>query len=191
MAIAKAQQFKTEPFKIRPSKSLDFKCFRILTGQVSDPLCIRIPTYFYPFQASCVSAKSPLACFVALQLCHVGHLQPDILHNGLEHLHFLSLNGRYDHVMECLLNMSPVFLDNLEPFWSSELLRRTVEIIVTADQTYFKMAKDLITVDFPGPVLKELGNMMTRQLVDFQRYVNHFPIINRGFSIRSLVNLRL
>jgi hypothetical protein len=66
--------------------------------------------------------------------------------------------------------MSPVFLDNLEPFWSSELLRRTVEIIVTADQTYFKMAKDLITVDFP--VLKELGNMMSKQLVDFHRCGN-------------------
>ena len=116
-----------------------------------------------------MAAKSHLDCFVALQLSHLGHREAEILDKGFAHLHFLSLNGRYDHVMECLLNMSPFFLANTEPFWSSEVLRKTVEIIITADLTYFKMAKDLITVDFPSPVLKELGNMLTKQLVDFQK----------------------
>ena len=116
-----------------------------------------------------MASKSPLACFVALQLSHLGHREADILDKGFAHLYFLSINGRYDHVMECLLNMSPIFLANPEPFWSSEILRKTVEIIITADLTYFKMAKDLITVDFPSPVLKELGNMFTKQLVDFQK----------------------
>jgi hypothetical protein len=36
-------------------------------------------------------------------------------------------------------------------------------------QTYFKMAKDLITADFPGPVLKEFGNMLIKQIGCFDR----------------------
>ena len=33
------QHLKTRPFEIRPSKSLDFKCFEISNGQISDPHC--------------------------------------------------------------------------------------------------------------------------------------------------------
>jgi len=47
-----------------------------------------------------------------------------------------------------------------------------VDVIIAADQTYFKMAKDLIAAEFPGPVLKEFGNMIVKQIVDFQRYVH-------------------
>jgi hypothetical protein len=70
---------------------------------------------------------------VALQLSQIGHRESEIVEKGFPLLNFLAINGRYDHVMECLLNISPVFLANLETFWSSEMLRKTVEIIVTAD----------------------------------------------------------
>ena len=39
IAIAKAHHSKTQSFEIRPSKSLDFKCFQILNGWTSYPNC--------------------------------------------------------------------------------------------------------------------------------------------------------
>ena len=44
VAIAKAWPF--EKIEIRPPKSLDFKCFRISNGQLSDPQCIQILFHF-------------------------------------------------------------------------------------------------------------------------------------------------
>ena len=43
---------KTGPFEIRPSKSPDFKCFRILNGQVSDPHYIRISLCTFDYLAN-------------------------------------------------------------------------------------------------------------------------------------------
>ena len=46
VAIVKADYSKTEPFKIPPSKSVDFKKLQILNGRISDPHCIHfIPLY--------------------------------------------------------------------------------------------------------------------------------------------------
>ena len=116
-----------------------------------------------------MAAKSPLACFVALQLTQLGHFEPDIVERGFSLINFLVSNGRYDHVMECLIHVAPVFFANVEKFWTNPTLVKCIEIISAADQTYFKMAKDLIAAEFPGPVLKEFGNMVVKQIADFQR----------------------
>ena len=41
-AKAKAKALKTAPFEIQSCNSLDFKCFQILSGQISDPNCIQM-----------------------------------------------------------------------------------------------------------------------------------------------------
>ena len=107
-----------------------------------------------------MAAKSPLACFVALQLTQLGHFEADIVEKGFALINFLAANGRYDHVLECLLHVAPVFFRNIEKFWTTPNLGKSVDVVITADQTYFKMAKDLIAAEFPGPVLKEFVNMI-------------------------------
>lgn len=42
--------------------------------------------------------------------------------------------------------------------------------ILTADRTYIKMAKELITNDGPGPIMEHFCNMIHSQLMEYTRY---------------------
>ncbi len=117
-----------------------------------------------------VYAKNPLACCVALQTTQIGHVLPEICHRGFGHLRTLALSGRFDHVMECLLNIVPLFLDNSETLLESVHFMAVIQAVVAADQTYFKMAKDLIITDFPGPVTEEFSCMLLKQLSLWRSY---------------------
>ena len=115
-----------------------------------------------------------------LQLSQTGHLIDDICERGFEQLHTLAVSGHYDHVMECLICLTPLFAEDegadsipvgsTEMLTSSSSFMSAIENIVNADQTYFKMAKDLLISDFPGPVLKELGNMLAKQIYSHRWY---------------------
>ena len=122
-----------------------------------------------------VVAKNPMACYVALQLSQTGHVISDVTERGVEQLKILTQSGHYDHVMECLMNMVPLFVKDNAKILSSQSCSTSflsiVETIINADQTYFKMAKDLILKEFPGPVLNEFSNMIAKQLSCHQRYV--------------------
>lgn len=52
--------------------------------------------------------------------------------------------------------------------------------ILSADQTYLKMAKDLINTDKLGPVVELLSNMIQAQLIDYYGYglTTPLPFVN-------------
>ena len=114
----------------------------------------------------------------------------DIRERGLDQLHILAISGHYDHVMECLICLTPFFAieedekevlaGDTEMLTSSSSFMKAIENIINADQTYLKMAKDLIITDFPGPVLKEFGNMLAKQIKSYKWY---------GFSSESSIIL--
>lgn len=107
-------------------------------------------------------------------MSQTGHLIEDIRERGFDQLYILAVSGHYDHVMECLICLTPFFAEepndkevpvgDTEMLTSSTSFMKAIENIVNADQTYFKMAKDLIITDFPGPVLKEFGSMLAKQI---------------------------
>ena len=125
-----------------------------------------------------------------MQLSQTGHLVEDIRERGLDQLHILAVSGHYDHVMECLICLAPFFAveqnsdevpaGDTEMLTSSSSFMKAIENIINADQTYFKMAKDLIITDFPGPVLKEFANMLAKQIQSYKWY---------GFSSESCIIL--
>ena len=47
-----------------------------------------------------------------LQLSQTGHLIDDICERGFEQLHTLAVSGHYDHVMECLICLTPLFAED-------------------------------------------------------------------------------
>ena len=106
----------------------------------------------------------------------------DICESGFDQLYLLAISGHYDHVMECLICITPFFatdeladetdvqVGDVDMLTSSLAFMKAIENIVNADQTYFKMAKDLIVTDFPGPVLKEFGNMISKQIRSYKWY---------------------
>ena len=108
-------------------------------------------------------------------------------------------------VMECLINIIPLFVKtNISFLTGSETFLSVVDTMINADQTYLKMAKDFILKDFPGPVLKEFGNMMATMLNTYQRYgledqsplvdlwaqvLISLPSWNRSKTVLYLVNM--
>lgn len=46
-----------------------------------------------------------------------------------------------------------------------------MQSVLAADQTVIKMAKDFIITDFPGPVMKEFGIMLLKELSAWKRQV--------------------
>ena len=119
--------------------------------------------------------------YFVFQLSQTGHLIDDICEHGFNQLYCLAVSGHYDHVMECLISLTPLFAEedsgdgtvhegNTNMLISSSDFMKAIENIVNADQTYFKMAKDLIVTDFPGPVLREFGNMLAKQISNYTWY---------------------
>ena len=94
-----------------------------------------------------------------LQLSQTGHLIDDICERGFEQLHTLAVSGHYDHVMECLICLTPLFAEDedadsipvgsTETPTSSSSFSHAIENIDIADQPSFKMAKELLISDFP------------------------------------------
>lgn len=111
-----------------------------------------------------VATKNPLGCFIALQLCQTGHVIEDFLDRGLQQLAVILSSGHYDHVLECISNVTPIAFDQPDMLWNSEEFIKIMHQVITSDQTYLKMAKDLVVNDFPGPVLKEFVNMLSFQM---------------------------
>ena len=117
-----------------------------------------------------VMSKNPLCLYIALQCTPLGHSLPEICSAGFAHLKALSQSGRFDHVMEVIINLSALFLPCPETAAECEDFIGSVQAVVSADQTVYKMAKDLIISDFPGPVMIEFGNLLVKQLDSFHKF---------------------
>ena len=91
-------------------------------------------------------------------------------------MEFWTISGHYDHVLECLANIVPLFLDQPELLMTSQDFIKIIQQVISFDQTFLKMARDLVVSDFPGPVLKEFINMIAYQLKNFATYRRKTPL---------------
>ena len=111
--------------------------------------------------------KQPMACYCILLLTQVGHALPEILERGLGLLKIILDSGRFDHAIELLMYIMPIFLSDTSAIEHSDLTYIMAKL-VNADQTYLSLAKTMITGTFPGPVTKELGNMIQKMMSTFE-----------------------
>ena len=130
-----------------------------------------------------VATKNPLACFVALQLSQTGHVVDDLLERGLPQLMTVTSSSHFDHVLECLSNLTPFFFDQSEMLWTSEIFLKIVQQIMNIDQTW-------TWSDFPGPVLKEFVNMIAYQMENYARYDRRSPVGILKFWLKILVHIQ-
>lgn len=89
---------------------------------------------------------------------------------------------KYEQVIIALSSLVPLFLESPESLLKNEKFMGLVVGIVQADRTYMKIAKNLISPDFPGPILKIFSNMIEYQLQNSRRFVYTFL----GFIFRAL-----
>ena len=92
-------------------------------------------------------------------------------------------SSHFDHVLECLSNLTPFFFDQPESLWASEAFLKIMQQIISVDQTYLRMA---MVSDFPGPVLKELVNMIAYQMENYTRYDRRGPMGIMKFWLQIL-----
>lgn len=60
--------------------------------------------------------------------------------------------------------------------------------LLAADKTYIKMAKDLITSDYVGPVVELLGNMVQHQIISYVNYGLRSPVLLVNLWLQCLTN---
>ena len=120
-----------------------------------------------------VAMKNPLASYIALQMCQTGNVAEDFIERGLGQLKLVIESSHVDHVLECICHIAPLFLHRHELLLQSADFLKVIADIVSVDQTFLKMAKNLVMSDFPGPVLKEMTNMIAYQAWQYSRYGLH------------------
>lgn len=81
----------------------------------------------------------------------------------------LQSNYKYEQIVIALSDLIPLFLECPESLLKNEKFMSLIAGLVQADKTYVKMAKNLISSDFPGPVLKIFSNMIEYQLQNSRR----------------------
>lgn len=62
-------------------------------------------------------------------------------------------------------------------------------LLLSADKTYAKLAKDLVTVDSKGPVLTLMGNMIQTQLLNYSRFGLPSPMLLVNLWLQCLTRV--
>ncbi|XP_014236749.1 ectopic P granules protein 5 homolog isoform X1 [Trichogramma pretiosum] len=114
--------------------------------------------------------KQPVACYVAIRMTLMGHSVPLICNKGFELLQTLQTHYKYKQLIITLNSLVPLFLDCPESLIKHEKFISVIVSLIQADKTYMKMAKNFISPDFPGPILKSFASMIEFQLQCHKRF---------------------
>ena len=126
-------------------------------------------------------SKQPMACYCVLLLTQVGHALPEILERGLGFVKVILDSGRFDHAIELMAYILPIFVTDASAIDHPDLVYVMTKLMC-ADQSYLSLAKTMIRGNFPGPVTKELGNM-------FHKIISHFSQQQGQFSLKDVFDL--
>jgi ectopic P granules protein 5 len=123
-----------------------------------------------------VRENEPIACFVALLATSWGHNVPLICSKGLPLLTNMLNHAKYDAVCESLHFLLPLFMPCVDSLVANKDFLNIFLTLITADRGYVKKAKNLIMTESPGPVLKQVANMIHTQFFNYQRQVKNYFI---------------
>ncbi|KAK4327000.1 hypothetical protein Pmani_002518 [Petrolisthes manimaculis] len=114
--------------------------------------------------------KKPLALFSALLLTTWGHSIPEICERGVECIHELVIQGRYEAAITALAHITPLFFSQPEDLITNTKLMVGVQKILSADQTYLSLAKSLVVSACPGKILTLFAAMILNHITNYTRY---------------------
>ena len=119
--------------------------------------------------------QKPLAIYLSLLVSQLGHSIPQICHRGFDQLKLLLNDYRHSKVIRCLELITPLFLGCQESLYTCDNFMTILNSLLTADKTYVKMAKEVMTADSRGPVITFMGNMIQTQLMNYAKYSLNSP----------------
>ncbi|KAL5014977.1 hypothetical protein ScPMuIL_009247 [Solemya velum] len=109
--------------------------------------------------------KNSMACYVALSLTLCGHSIQEFISDGLPLLTCLIDHYHYRaavHVLSCISGMfveAPAYLLKMK----GQFLK-VIQSLIIADESIIKMAKSLISSDFPGEITKMFSSMIQNHM---------------------------
>ncbi|KAF0290861.1 Ectopic P granules protein 5 [Amphibalanus amphitrite] len=101
----------------------------------------------------------PLACYATLLMTSEGHSLPALHGSGLSRLAGLVSCGRPAAVAHLLEVILPLFVGSAEELCAGPL-PSLLQTIVSADQTYLRMMKQLVTASQPGPLILQVAGVI-------------------------------
>lgn len=118
----------------------------------------------FEFLAMGVRAQQPLCSYLALMMTTTGHLIPMVCSHGFTQLQLMLSAQAYEPVVVALYSIVPLFLDCPESLVVSPQFQEILSALLAADKSYVKMAKSLISNEFPGLILKQFSWMVECQI---------------------------
>lgn len=134
--------------------------------------------------------QKPLAIYLSLLVSQLGHSIPQICHRGFDQLKLLLNDYRHSKVIRCLELVTPLFINCQSSLYSCESFMTVLGSIFTADKSYSKMTKEVMTADSRGPVQTFFGNMIQQQLTAYASYGWNSPREMINLWTNCLVRLR-
>lgn len=134
--------------------------------------------------------QKPLAIYLSLLVSQLGHSIPQICHRGFDQLRLLLNDYRHSKVIRCLELMTPLFVNCPSSLYTCEGFMSILGSLFSADKTYAKMAREVMTADPRGPVLTFLGNMIQHQLLNHARYGWNSPSELIQLWLNCLIRLK-
>ncbi|CAG7722933.1 unnamed protein product [Allacma fusca] len=118
-----------------------------------------------------VEDKHPLGSFVTLLMTPWGHCLPVIASKGFDLMDTLISNYRIEPLVQTLFFITPLFANSKETVaeLKSKRFLSIISSLLASDMTYVRMAKSLVSSEFPGAVTKLVGEMIESQLQQCQR----------------------
>ncbi|XP_026298515.1 ectopic P granules protein 5 homolog isoform X2 [Apis mellifera] len=117
-----------------------------------------------------IREKQPIACYVATLMTLWGHSIPLICLKGFGQLEILQYHCKYEQMLICLHHIIPLFLECVDSLLKNDKFISLVISLIMADRSYMKVAKSLITPEFPGTILKQFSNMIHSHLYNYKKY---------------------
>uniref|UniRef100_A0A8D8XCV4 Ectopic P granules protein 5 homolog n=1 Tax=Cacopsylla melanoneura TaxID=428564 RepID=A0A8D8XCV4_9HEMI len=120
--------------------------------------------------SNAMSTNQCLPCYITLLVTNIGHSLPLLNERAWHILNILIQYYRYSAVINVLQYILPLFVHNRDLLVNNYTFLNIVISLLNADRTYTKVVKNIIFSQFPGPVLKNLSNIIHYQLSNFHLY---------------------
>ncbi|XP_068201303.1 ectopic P granules protein 5 homolog [Palaemon carinicauda] len=114
--------------------------------------------------------RQPLALYTSLLLTTWGHSLPEFCEHGVDCVHELAVQGRYEAVLSALVHIMPLFFNQPEDITSNAKLMSAIQKCFAADQTYITLAKSLVSSAFPGKILNLFAAMLVHHIKNYAKY---------------------
>lgn len=138
---------------------------------------LRKDTFLAPVQQG-LKVDNPIAMYIAMTMTKYGHDVAEFITHGIPLLS--KLNGLYytKAVIHIIGHCVPMFYNQGQYLIENQEFLKTLQAVLLADETPMRVAKNLISSDFPGAMTKLFNSMILTQIQATNRDCDAVAVIS-------------